>query len=64
VVYYADPGPEKTLFEYQQAQLEVEIEDLAWKLEHPGGYQRGEIENQMDVAEKRRQTLLARFVSE
>nr|CAB3222875.1 E3 ubiquitin-protein ligase ARIH2 [Phallusia mammillata] len=64
LVYYAEAGPEKTLFEYQQAQLEVEIEGLAWKLEHAGDYQRGEIENQMDVAEKRRQTLLARFVSD
>ncbi|XP_078485899.1 E3 ubiquitin-protein ligase ARIH2 isoform X1 [Ciona intestinalis] len=63
LVYYAETGPEKTLFEYQQAQLEVEIEGLAWKLEHAGEYQRGDIENQMDVAEKRRQTLLTRFVT-
>uniref|UniRef100_H2YY24 RBR-type E3 ubiquitin transferase n=1 Tax=Ciona savignyi TaxID=51511 RepID=H2YY24_CIOSA len=62
-VYYAESGPEKTLFEYQQAQLEVEIEGLAWKLEHVGDYQRGDVENQMDVSEKRRQTLLARFVT-
>ena len=57
-VYYAEPGPEKALFEYQQAQLEYEIEDLAWKLENIGSYDRGEIENQMDIAEKRRHTLL------
>ncbi|CAK8687789.1 unnamed protein product [Clavelina lepadiformis] len=63
LAYYAGGGSEKALFEYQQAQLEVEIEGLAWKLEHAGEYQRGEVENQMDVCEKRTQTLLARFVA-
>jgi len=52
---------EMSLFEHQQAQLEAEIEELAWKLEHNDFHQRGAIENQMDVAEKRRVTLLTRF---
>lgn len=41
-------------FEYQQAQLEAEIENLSWKIEHAETTDRGDLENQMDVAEKRR----------
>ncbi|XP_022805726.1 E3 ubiquitin-protein ligase ARIH2-like [Stylophora pistillata] len=52
----------KRLFEYQQAQLELEIENLSWKLERDELYCRGEFENQMDIAEKRRLTLLKDFL--
>lgn len=62
LAYYSPPGAEKELFEYQQAQLELEIEELSWKLENAGSYQRGDIENQMDVAGKRRHTLLLHFL--
>lgn len=64
LAYYSPPGAQKELFEYQQAQLEVEIEGLAWKLENASLYQRGEIENQMDIAEKRRYTLLLHFLKD
>ena len=45
-------------FEYQQAQLEAEIENLSWKIEHAETTDRGDLENQMDVAEKRRYIIL------
>ncbi|XP_039259004.2 E3 ubiquitin-protein ligase ARIH2-like [Styela clava] len=64
LAYYSPVGAEKELFEYQQAQLEVEIEELSWKLENAGSYQRGDIENQMDVAGKRRHTLLLHFLKD
>ncbi|XP_076475890.1 E3 ubiquitin-protein ligase ari-2 isoform X2 [Bombus vancouverensis nearcticus] len=60
--YYMEPGPRKELFEYQQAQLEAEIEDLSWKIEHAETTNRGDLENQMDIAEKRRVTLLKDFL--
>ncbi|XP_071809011.1 E3 ubiquitin-protein ligase ARIH2-like isoform X2 [Asterias amurensis] len=59
--YYLDPSPRKKLFEYQQAQLEAEIENLSWKVERAATYDRGDLENQMNVAEKRRQTMLKDF---
>jgi len=52
--YYMEQCPRKHLFEYQQAQLEAEIENLSWKIEHAETTDRGDLENQMDVAEKRR----------
>ncbi|KAL3289867.1 hypothetical protein HHI36_023257 [Cryptolaemus montrouzieri] len=60
--YYMDPGPRKELFEYQQAQLEAEIENLSWKVERAETTDRGDLENQMDIAEKRRTTLLKDFL--
>ncbi|CAH0561922.1 unnamed protein product [Brassicogethes aeneus] len=60
--YYMDPGPRKELFEYQQAQLEAEIENLSWKIERAETTDRGDLENQMDIAEKRRTTLLKDFL--
>lgn len=63
-VYYMEPGPRKQLFEYQQAQLESEIEALSWKVERAETYDRGEMENQMDIAEKRRSILLKDFLPE
>ncbi|KAG9509655.1 putative E3 ubiquitin-protein ligase ariadne-2, partial [Fragariocoptes setiger] len=59
--YYSEPGPRKQLFEYQQAQLEAEIENLSWKLERAESHKRGDIESQMCVAERRRRTLLKEF---
>ncbi|XP_048879147.1 E3 ubiquitin-protein ligase ARIH2-like [Brienomyrus brachyistius] len=71
--YYMEPGPRKKLFEYQQAQLEAEIENLSWKLERADGYERtgaaggmsatdqGDLEIQMHIAEHHRRTLLKDF---
>lgn len=60
--YFMAPDPRKELFEYQQAQLEAEIENLSWKVERAETTDRGELENQMDIAEKRRTTLLKDFL--
>lgn len=49
-------------FEYQQATLEAEIENLSWKVERAETTDRGDLENQMDVAEKRRSILLKDFL--
>lgn len=56
-----EPGPRKVLFEYQQAQLEAEIENLSWKFERAETTDRADLENQMDIAEKLRITLLKDF---
>ena len=50
-------------FEYQQATLEAEIENLSWKIEHAETTDRGDLENQIDVAEKRRTSLLKDFLT-
>ncbi|CAC5397163.1 ARIH2 [Mytilus coruscus] len=60
--YFMEKGARKQLFEYQQAQLEAEVENLSWKVERAEITDRGDLENQMDVAEKRRQTLLKDFL--
>ncbi|XP_071081838.1 potential E3 ubiquitin-protein ligase ariadne-2-like [Haliotis cracherodii] len=60
--YYMDKGGRKQLFEYQQAQLEAEVENLSWKVERAEITDRGDLENQMDIAEKRRLTLLKDFL--
>ncbi|XP_022915099.1 potential E3 ubiquitin-protein ligase ariadne-2 [Onthophagus taurus] len=60
--YFMETGPRKELFEYQQAQLEAEIENLSWKIERAETTDRGDLENQMDIAEKRRTTLLKDFL--
>ncbi|MCL4122257.1 UNVERIFIED_CONTAM: hypothetical protein GTU68_003208 [Idotea baltica] len=59
--YYLEPASRKDLFEYQQAQLEAEIENLSWKIERAEMTDRGDLENQMDIVEKRRTTLLTDF---
>ncbi|KAI2804788.1 hypothetical protein RDWZM_008083 [Blomia tropicalis] len=59
--YFMDHDANKGLFEYQQATLEAEIENLSWKIEHAETTSRGEIENQMDIVSKRRTTLLEDF---
>lgn len=60
--YFMDSGPRKELFEYQQAQLEAEIENLSWKIEHAETTDTGDLQNQVDIAEKRRITLLKDFL--
>jgi len=60
--YYMEPSNRKKLFECQQAQLEAEIENLSWKIEHAEITDRGDLENQMNVAEKRRTSLLKDFL--
>ncbi|XP_065165687.1 potential E3 ubiquitin-protein ligase ariadne-2-like [Atheta coriaria] len=60
--YFMEPGSRSSLFEYQQAQLEAEIENLSWKIERAETTDRGDLENQMDIAEKRRVTLLKDFL--
>jgi len=62
--YYMECGPRKELFEYQQAQLEAEIENLSWKIERAETTDRGDLQNQMDIAEKRRSILLKDFLEE
>ncbi|XP_055688985.1 potential E3 ubiquitin-protein ligase ariadne-2 [Lutzomyia longipalpis] len=59
--YYMEAGSRKDLFEYQQANLEAEIENLSWKVERAETTDRGDLENQMDIAEKRRTILLKDF---
>ncbi|VDK45253.1 unnamed protein product [Anisakis simplex] len=59
--YYMENGPRKQLFEYQQAQLEKEIEELSWKVERAESTERGDLESQMHVAECKRRTLLQDF---
>uniref|UniRef100_A0A1A9ZL14 RBR-type E3 ubiquitin transferase n=1 Tax=Glossina pallidipes TaxID=7398 RepID=A0A1A9ZL14_GLOPL len=59
--YSMESGSRKDLFEYQQAQLEAEIENLSWKIERAETTDLGDLENQMDIAEKRRTTLLKDF---
>ena len=61
--YFMESGPRKALFEYQQSQLEAEIENLSWKVERAETTDRGDLQNQMDIAEKRRSTLLKDFLS-
>lgn len=48
-------------FFFLQAQLEAEIENLSWKIERAETTDLGDLENQMDIAEKRRTTLLKDF---
>lgn len=59
--YFMEVGTRKMLFEYQQAKLETEIENLSWKIERAETTDRGDVDNQMDIAEKWRMTLLKEF---
>jgi ariadne-2 len=63
--YYMGPGPRKTLFEYQQAQLEREIENLSWKVERTDleSADVADLRQQMRVTEVQRQNLLRDFFS-
>ena len=60
--YFIEPGSAKDCFEHIQAQLEIEVENLSWKIERAEITDRGDLERQMDVAEKRRRTLLQDFI--
>lgn len=59
--YFMPVGPEKSLFEYQQAQLEAEIENLSWKIENAESTDRGDLENQMNIVQKRKKAILEDF---
>ncbi|XP_064401078.1 E3 ubiquitin-protein ligase ARIH2-like [Halichondria panicea] len=59
---YYEEGERKPLFEYQQAQLEVEIENLSWKIERAESTDVADIRQQMNVTEVQRLTLLRDFV--
>ena len=50
-------------FEYQQAQLEVAIEDLSYKIERAETTDVAELRQRMNTAEVNRLTLLRDFVS-
>ncbi len=56
------PPPSPVQFEYQQAQLEVEIENLSWKIERAESTDVADIRQQMNVTEVQRLTLLRDFV--
>lgn len=43
--------------------MEREIENLSWKVERAESTHRGELENQMNIAEQKRKTLLKDFQS-
>ena len=57
-------GPWKEMFEHHQAQLEREIENLSWKIEHSKQTDTVEIVKQMDITKQKRLTLLHQFTSE
>uniref|UniRef100_A0A2K5LTD7 RBR-type E3 ubiquitin transferase n=1 Tax=Cercocebus atys TaxID=9531 RepID=A0A2K5LTD7_CERAT len=59
--YYMESGPRKKLFEYQQAQLEAEMENLSWKVKHADSCDRGDLDKQMHIAEQVGRTLLKDF---
>jgi len=59
--YYLDKSDKKDLYEGWQAQLEVEVENLSWKIEHAEKEEQAGLENQMTIAETRRRTLLRDF---
>uniref|UniRef100_A0A4W3K2X6 RBR-type E3 ubiquitin transferase n=1 Tax=Callorhinchus milii TaxID=7868 RepID=A0A4W3K2X6_CALMI len=59
--YYMESGPRKKLFEYQQAQLEAEIENLSWKVERADITLENTFSSTMHIAEQRRRTLLKDF---
>lgn len=62
--YYMNDVTKKQLFENQQSQLEAEVENLSWKVERTEITDRWDLENQMDIAEKIRRTLLKDFLEE
>nr|CAX73081.1 ariadne 2 [Schistosoma japonicum] len=61
--FYGEKLERKELFEYQQALLEAEVEDLSWKIEHAEITDRGDLQNKMDICEKHRLTLLQEFLT-
>lgn len=63
LAYYLEGGPRKALFEYQQAQLEREIENLSWKVERTDleAADVADLQQQMRITEVQRQNLLRDF---
>ncbi|CAH8519137.1 unnamed protein product [Schistosoma turkestanicum] len=61
--FYGEKLERKELFEYQQALLEAEVEDLSWKIEHAEITDRADLQNKMDICEKHRLTLLQEFLT-
>ncbi|WKY07133.1 hypothetical protein Q1695_006945 [Nippostrongylus brasiliensis] len=59
--YFMENGARKLLFEYQQAQLEKEVEELAWAVERADSTARGALEAHMHRAEHKRASLLHDF---
>uniref|UniRef100_A0A7I4YSS0 RBR-type E3 ubiquitin transferase n=2 Tax=Haemonchus contortus TaxID=6289 RepID=A0A7I4YSS0_HAECO len=59
--YFMENGARKQLFEYQQAQLEKEVEELAWAVERADSTARGALEAHMHRAEHKRTSLLHDF---
>ncbi|CAF3117665.1 unnamed protein product [Rotaria socialis] len=59
--YYQEDTVDRNLFENIQAQLEVEIENLSYQIERSTTHNRGDIENQRHIVERRRQTLLLKY---
>ncbi|KAK1339269.1 hypothetical protein QTO34_019949 [Cnephaeus nilssonii] len=59
--YYMESGPREKLFEYQQAQLEAEIENLSWKMECADSDDRGDLGNQTTQTEQRRRATTPRL---
>ena len=57
-VYYLEEGPQKELFELAQSELEREVEELSYIVEHAQITDRAVIELRMNVAEQRRISLL------
>ncbi|CAL8074279.1 unnamed protein product [Calicophoron daubneyi] len=62
--YFSEKLERKDLFEYQQALLESEVEELSWKIEHAEITDRAALQNAMDVCEKHRLTLLQEFMTD
>ena len=61
LAYYMEDR-RKDLFEYQQAQLELEIENLSWKVERAEITDVADLKQQMSVTEIKRLTLLRDFI--
>ncbi|GAA52792.1 ariadne-2 [Clonorchis sinensis] len=64
MAYFSEKLINKDLFEYQQAALEAEVEELAWKIERAEITDRAALQNAMDMCEKHRLTLLKQFLKE
>ncbi|PAV70394.1 hypothetical protein WR25_06430 [Diploscapter pachys] len=59
--YYMESSSSKNLFEYQQAQLEKDVEELAWDVERADSNSKSVLSSTMARAEHRRTVLLHDF---
>ena len=57
-------GPWKEVFEHHQGQLEREIENLSWKVEHSKQADTVDIVQQMNITKQKRLTLLHQYIPE